>query len=177
METSSCGLTPQIKWIIDLSFRQSSIQINLGDWSSINWTCLIKASRAHIVWIGSESSFDATALLVHPKFALRALNGIYSNSTPTDSTRECTGVSKKIKTRTGYHEFCFLHVDSQSLAFHTILPSLWLSDALLQRVRNHSKVISIQFSAPKAHQCETQKFMSNNNSCKILYNITHGPGV
>ena len=123
---ASSASTQHVSKVAKVGFHVElrSIHIYLCDRSIVNRSSLITASWTSIVWILSQSSSNTIALLVHPIHALRALDRVHTNTTPTDCTGERSRVVKKVKPRSRDHELCLLHVDSQSLAFYTLFPYL-----------------------------------------------------
>ena len=127
------------------------------------------------------------ANILHPINALRALNRVHTNTTPTDCTGEHSRVAKKVKPPSRDHEHCLLHIDSQSLAFHTLFPYLQPCNAFFKWVCYYSKIVSIQklpwhTSTELARQsfqhtyekqgAENRSLMNTNSNSELLAVLT-----
>ena len=107
----------------------------MGDWSPVNWTSNASTSREDIARISLNPTGDSAALLVHPEPTLRALDGVRTHPTATDSTGVLAGVLEDIESQAREQKLHILHVNTKTFALHASLPGLEFGYTFLKGVQ------------------------------------------
>ena len=92
-------------------------------WASIYRSGLPQASWAFVLRISCQPSFDATAFLMYPVGAARAINRVTSDSFAANSTWEFARVFEHIHVLARCHDLGLRHVEPKALVLHSLLPS------------------------------------------------------